>query len=57
MAISAHYLAGLRKLQASSGADADWLTRYEPVAKAGYSIFIYRFPAPRGAEPDDARPK
>ncbi len=45
VAISAHYLAGLRKLQASTGADADWLTRYAPIAKAGYSIFIYRFPA------------
>jgi hypothetical protein len=45
VAISAHYLAGLRKLEALTGADADWLTRYEPLAKAGYSIFIYRFPA------------
>jgi 4-amino-4-deoxy-L-arabinose transferase-like glycosyltransferase len=55
VAISAHYLAGLRKLQASTGADADWLTRYQPVAKAGYSIFIYRFPAAHDADPQGAR--
>ena len=51
VAISAHYLAGLRKLEALTGADADWLTRYEPVAKAGYSIFIYRFPAETAQPP------
>jgi hypothetical protein len=57
VAISAHYLAGLRKLQNRTGADADWLTRYAPVAKAGYSIFIYRFPAAREADPEDTRPR
>lgn len=51
VAISAHYLAGLRKLQARTGADADWLSKYEPVAKAGHSIFIYRFPSARSPHP------
>jgi hypothetical protein len=41
-AISAHYLAYFRKLAALAGADSDWLTRYQPVARAGYSIWIYR---------------
>jgi 4-amino-4-deoxy-L-arabinose transferase-like glycosyltransferase len=44
-AISAHYLAALRKQKATRGWDSDWLSDYEPIAKAGYSIFIYRFPA------------
>lgn len=43
-AISAHFLVGFRKFQALTGEDADWLSKYEPIAKAGYSIFIYRFP-------------
>ena len=43
-AISAHHLAWFRKLKKQSGRDIDWLTRYRPVARAGYSIYIYRFP-------------
>ena len=43
-AISAHFLAGLHKQEALRGWDSDWLSKYEPIAKAGYSIFIYRFP-------------
>ena len=42
-AISAHYLVFFRKLAALTGADADWLTRFEPIGRAGYSIYLYRF--------------
>jgi hypothetical protein len=45
-AISAHYLAYFRKLAALEGADSDWLARYQPVAKAGHSIWIYRLDEP-----------
>ena len=41
-AISAHYLAYFRKLQALDGADADWLVKYEPIDRIGYSIYLYR---------------
>jgi hypothetical protein len=44
-AISAHYLVYFRKLAARTGADADWLTRFEPIGRAGSSIYLYRFPA------------
>lgn len=47
-AISAHYLAYFRKLEALEGADADWLDKYEPVARIGHSIYVYRF-GPDGA--------
>ena len=50
-AVSAHVLAGFRKLEAVAGLDADWLSKYEPIAKAGYSIFIYRFTQPGEASP------
>jgi len=53
-AISAHYLVFLRKLAARTDLDADWLSRYEPIGKAGHSIYIYRFPAP--SSPSDAGP-
>ncbi len=46
-AISAHQLVYFRKLQARAGTDSDWLALYRPIAKAGYSIFIYRFPESR----------
>ena len=42
-AISAHYLAWFRKLEALEGADADWLDKYAPVDRIGQSIYIYRF--------------
>ena len=45
VAISAHNLVHFRKLQASAGRDdLDWLTKYRPIARAGYSIYLYRFP-------------
>ena len=27
------------------GQDIDWLSKYEPVARAGYSIYLYNFPS------------
>ena len=42
-AISAHYLAYFRKLAALEGADSDWLSKYEPIDRIGYSIYVYRF--------------
>ncbi len=42
-AMSAHVLAGLRKRKSRTGDDVDWLTRFKPEARAGYSIWIYRF--------------
>ncbi len=51
-AISAHYLAYFRKLEALEAADVDWLEKYEPIARIGYSIYVYRFGA--GAEEGDA---
>jgi hypothetical protein len=53
-AISAHYLVFLRKLGARPGEAADWLTRHRPVAKAGYSIFIYQFPESGDRDPGPA---
>ena len=44
-AVSVHNLAWFRKLQKRLGADADWLTKYEPVDRVGYSIYIYQFPS------------
>ena len=45
-AISAHYLVYLRKLGRREGRDLDWLGRYEPIDRAGYSIYLYRLGAP-----------
>ena len=42
-AISAHTLVYFRKLKILTGADCDWLTKYTPSDRAGYSIYIYRF--------------
>ncbi|MEJ2343016.1 MAG: glycosyltransferase family 39 protein [Gemmatimonadales bacterium] len=42
-AVSAHTLVWFRKIKAQTGLAIDWLTRYEPVGRAGYSIYIYRF--------------
>ena len=44
-AISAHNLVWLRKIKQRTGQDIDWLTKYEPVARAGYSIYLYNFPS------------
>jgi hypothetical protein len=41
-AISAHYLAYFRKIAALDGADADWLSKYQPIARIGQSIYLYR---------------
>lgn len=42
-AISAHNLAWLRKTKARTGEDIDWLSKYEPVFRAGNSIYVYQF--------------
>ena len=56
-AVSSHYLGYFRKLVRETGADADWLTRYEPVARAGHSIWIYQVPGSgrSGAGPRPSR--
>ena len=43
-AVSAHSLVSFRKLGRRTGLALDWLTRYRPVDRAGYSIYIYQFP-------------
>jgi hypothetical protein len=42
-AVSVHILVAFRKYKAMTGADIDWLTKYKPIARAGYSIYIYKF--------------
>jgi len=42
-AISAHNLVFFRMIHHNEGKDCDWLSKYQPVGKAGYSIFIYAF--------------
>ena len=46
-ALSTHKLVWLRKIEFFTAAGLDWLTRYEPIDRIGYSIYIYRFPATR----------
>lgn len=43
-AVSAHNLTMLRKLQHLHGYDIDWLSKYQPIDRIGYSIYIYRLP-------------
>ncbi len=43
-AISAHNLVWFRKLKAQHGFDIDWLSKYTPIDRIGYSIYIYKFP-------------
>ena len=43
-AISAHNLAWLRKIKQRTGQDIDWLSKHEPVSRAGFSIYLYNFP-------------
>lgn len=43
-AISAHYLTWFRKIQKQHNLDIDWLTKYHPIDRIGYSIYIYKFP-------------
>jgi len=42
-AISVTTLVSLRKLSQLDGWDTDWLRKYKPCGRAGYSILIYRF--------------
>jgi hypothetical protein len=41
-AVSAHYLVRFRELGIRTGSDLDWLRRYEPVGRAGWSIYVFR---------------
>ena len=41
-AVSAHYLIRFRALGIRTGKDIDWLRRYEPIGRAGWSIYIFR---------------
>ena len=43
-AISAHNLTHFRKLKKRFNIDIDWLTKYKPIDRVGYSIYIYKFP-------------
>jgi hypothetical protein len=43
-AVSAHYLVYFRKVSVLSGLDVDWLKKYTPADRAGYSIYVYHFP-------------
>ncbi len=43
-AVSVQNLINLRRIRGNTNLDIDWLTKYQPVARVGYSIFIYRFP-------------
>lgn len=44
VAVSTHFLVHFRKLEARTGRDVDWLTKYEPIGRAGHSIWLYHFP-------------
>jgi len=43
-AISVHQLVRLRRLVPRFGPDIDWLRRFRPVGRAGYSIYVYEVP-------------
>ena len=43
-AMSVHELVGLRKLIVRGVTVRDWLGEFEPIARAGWSIYIYEFP-------------
>jgi hypothetical protein len=43
-AVSAHNLVWIRKLYKQGRVPTDWLRSYSPIARAGYSIYIYQFP-------------
>ncbi len=45
-AISVHALIRFKLRRQQAGPAVDWLERYEPVARAGHSIYIYHFPEP-----------
>lgn len=50
-ALSTHNLVWLRKIDAYAHAGLDWLTRYQPIDRIGYSIYLYRFPPTAPATP------
>ncbi len=43
-AVSVHNLVWTRKLYKQGRIPSDWLTAYRPIDRAGYSIYLYRFP-------------
>lgn len=43
-AMSIHMLVGAEQWAREGGVPSDWLNRYKPIGRAGYSILIYRFP-------------
>ena len=43
-AISAHQLTWFRKIKKQYDLDIDWLSKYTPTHRIGYSIYIYKFP-------------
>ncbi len=43
-ALSTHRLVWLRKVDSFTHAGLDWLSRYQPLARLDYSIYLYRFP-------------
>ena len=43
-AISAHQLTWFRKIKKQYNLDIDWLTKYKPIDRIAYSIYIYKFP-------------
>ena len=45
-AISVQNLIRFKLRPQQAGPVVDWLHRYEPVARAGHSIYIYHFPEP-----------
>lgn len=49
-AISAHELVTYRKMSEQNGREVDWLSRFHPLARVGYSIYIYRFPQSDSAQ-------
>ena len=55
-AISTHYLAKFHHHEALGGTDMDWLDKYEPIARIGSSIYVYRFD-PEPAESTHGAPR
>jgi hypothetical protein len=43
-AIGLHALISFRRILGPSAEEADWLKRFRPIDRAGYSIWIYRIP-------------
>lgn len=42
-AISAHHLVRFKLLRDAGGNEVDWLKRFEPIATAGWSIYLFHF--------------